>query len=145
MNKLIPIMSVLCAFAVAATNAQEASKPAELKRIPAQNSESTNVKAGDPVPTESVIPELQGIVVLCATEPQSAEFKQQWAAYVRGNYKPGMDIDTVIKDVLRRADEYKAGKRGGSKGPETKVLQSTYDTERMMHDMAMSVIKNIRS
>jgi len=137
-------MSVLCAFAVATTNAQEASKPAELKRVPAQNSELTNIKGRDPKTTESVVPELQGIVVLCATEPESAEFKKQWAAYVRGNYKPGMNIDTVIKDVLRRADDYKAKKRGGSKGPATKVLQSAYDTERMMNDTAMSVIRNIK-
>ena len=144
MNKLVPIMSVLCAFTVATTNAQEASKPAEVKRVPAHNPEWTNVKSGDPGTTESVIPELQGIVVLCATEPQSAEFKKQWAAYVRGNYKPGMNIDTVIKDVLRRADEHKAKKRGGSKGPESKVLQSTKSTERMMHDTAKAVINNLR-
>lgn len=137
-------MSVLCAYTVAATNAQEANRPAEIKRVPAQNSELTSVKGRDPITTESVVPELQGIVVLCATEPQSAEFKKQWAAYVRGNYKPGVNIDTVIKDVLRRADEYNAKKRARSKGPSTKIVQSNLNTEKMMNDTAMSVIRNIK-
>ena len=138
-------MSVLCALAVATTNAQEASEPAEIKRIPAHNPEWTNLKGSDPATTESVIPELQGIVVLCATEPQSAEFEKQWVAYVRGNYKPGMDINAVIKDVLRRAEEYNAKKRGGSKGPATKALQPTKDTERMMYDTAKAMINNMKA
>jgi hypothetical protein len=145
MKKIIPIMSALCALSVPAVSADEASKPAEIKRVPAHNPEWTNPKGSDPGTTDSVVPELQGIVVLCATKPQSAEFKKQWAAYVRRNYKPGMNIDAVINDVLRRADEYRAGKRAGSKGPATEVLQSPLHTKKMMHDTAKAVIQNMRA
>ena len=138
-------MSVLCAFAVVTTNAQETSKPAEVKQVPARNSQLTGVKAGEPKTTESVVPELQGIVVLCATEPQSPEFKKQWAAYVRGNYKPGMNIDTMIKDVLKRADSYRTQQLSRSKDSPTRAMQSKSTTEKMMHDTAMSVIRKIGS
>jgi len=145
MKKLIPIMSVLCALSVPVATADEVARPAEIKRVPTHNPEWTNPKGNDPGTAESVVPALQEIVVLCATEPQSAEFKKQWATYVRGNYKRGMNIDAVIEDVLRRADAHRAKKRKGSKGPATEVLQKPINTKKMMHDTAKAVIQNMRA
>jgi len=137
-------MSLLCALAAMIANAEETSKPAEIKRIPAHNPEWTNSKGSDPGTTESVVPELQGIVVLCATEPQSAGFKKQWAAYVRGNYKSGMKIDAVIEDVLRRADAYRNRQHSSSQPATTRAAQSSDATRKMMHDTAMTTIKSLK-
>jgi hypothetical protein len=144
MKILVSIMSLLFILAVTIANADESSKPAEIKRVPAHNPEWTNAKGSDPGTTESVIPEMQGIVVLCATEPQSAEFKKQWTAYVRGNYKPGMNIDTVIDDVLKRADAFRARQRKGTSSSPTRAVQPNSETKKMMHDTAKAAIQNVR-
>lgn len=137
-------MSLLMLLSALLASAEEAMKAEEIKRIPAHNPEWTNSRESDPGTTDSVVPELQGIVVLCATEPQSAEFKKQWAAYVRHNYEPAMNIDAVIKDVLLRADAYRAKQRSGSKKFPKSTVQSNATTERVMHETAKAAIQNVR-
>lgn len=136
-------MSFMMLLSTTAASGEETKKAAEIKRIPAHNPEWTNSGDSDPGTTDSVVPELQGIVVLCATEPKSDEFKKQWAAYVRHNYKPGMNLDAVIKDVLRRADAYRTHQRSGSKHLPTRSVQSNSATERLMQDIGLAAIRNI--
>jgi hypothetical protein len=145
MNRMIPIMSLLISLAVADASADEAAKPTEMKRIPAHNPEWTDARGSDPGTTESVVPELQGIVVLCATQPQSVEFKKQWADYVRGTYKPGMNIDAVINDVIRRAGAYRARQRKGTISTPARAVKPNEETKKMMHDTAKAIIQNMRA
>ena len=88
---------------------------------------------------DSSIPELSPIVVLCATEPNSKKFKKKWKSWLADNYRPGMDVDAIIADVVRQADRHrrKTWKKARSSKGAKKV-------SKMMHDMAMSVIRNIR-
>lgn len=45
--------------------------------------------------------ELQHVVVLCATRPDSAEFDAAWTAWVKAN--PEADLDKAIRIVISRA------------------------------------------
>ena len=108
----------------------------------AQSTDRTDVKAPDtePVAIDSVVDDLSGIVVLCATQPQSAEFKNAWTTWVRQHHQPGMDIDAVINDVLTRASAYNSTQRSST----TKRKKSKAETtKKMMHDTAMAVIRKI--
>ena len=60
--------------------------------------------------TESVIPELAGIVVLCATE-QEKKFKEEWAKYVAHNDLKGRELQKTIKQVSNDAELYRAKKK----------------------------------
>jgi len=62
-----------------------------------------------------VADDLQRIVVLCATEPRSAEFDRSWRQYLEEYYEPDLDVDGLIEEVLLRAEAYVAfgdGRRG---------------------------------
>ena len=110
----------------------------------AQNNDRTDVRASetDAVAVDSVVDYLDGIVVLCATQPQSVEFKNAWTTWVHQHHQPGMDIDAVINDVLTRARAYNATQ--GSRTITQKKSRVT-TTEKMMHDTAMAVIHKIGS
>lgn len=145
MLRLIPILSLLVLLPMATVSAQEVAKPAEVQRLPAHSPEWTNPKGSDPGTTESVVPELQGIVVLCATEPQSAEFKKQWSAYVRNNYKPGMNINAVIDDVIRQAGAYRVTQQKGTSNAPARAVKPNDETKKMMHETAKAIIQNIKA
>jgi hypothetical protein len=108
----------------------------------AQSNDRTDVRASetDAVAVDSVVDELAGIVVLCATQPQSVEFKNAWTTWVRQHHQPGMDIDAVINDVLTRARAYNATQRSRTI---TQKKSRVTTTEKMMHDTAMAVIRKI--
>jgi hypothetical protein len=144
MLRLVWILSLLSLLSTTAVTADEAAERAEVKRIPAHNPEWTSPNNGDPGTTKSVIPELQKIVVLCATVPQSDEFKNQWSAYVRRHYEPGMNIDVVIYDVIRRANAFLAGPKQSGQSAARLSVQSNAATRKVMHDTAMSIIRNVK-
>ena len=108
----------------------------------AQSTDRTDVKTPDtePVAIDSVVDDLAGIVVLCATQPQSVEFKNAWTTWVRQHYQPGMDIDAVISDVMQRARAYNNTQRSSSTTPKKSKAKTT---KKMMHDTAMAVIRKI--
>ena len=141
MQRSITILSLLFLLFVTAASADDKKQATEMKRIPAHTPEWTNTKGSDPGTSDSAIPELAGIVVLCATEPDSAEFKNQWAAYVRKHYEPGMDIDAVIDDVLRQADAYRARHRNTSRSSAARAVQPNAQTRKNMQSTAKSVIR----
>ena len=139
-----PLMAILLLFFSLSMTAQGADlkgKPAQVEPTPAHTPEWTNLSNSDPGTSNSVIPELQGIVVLCATEPGSAEFKTQWAAYVRQNYTRDMNVDAVIDNVLKQADAYRAKQRKGSKPSQAQALQSNDITRKNMRSTATAVIR----
>lgn len=145
MQRLFVIMSPLILLSPALAGEDQAAKPAEVQRVPAHNPEWVNPRSSDPGTSDSVQTDLQKIIVLCATEPQSAEFRKQWAAYVRENYKSGMDIDAVIGDVIRQADAYRARLRRASANAPARIVQPKSDTRKMMHDTAKAIIQNIKA
>lgn len=62
---------------------------------------------GNVDPTGGLSPDLQKIVILCATDPESAELKRDWATYLHERYEDGMNVDAMIEDLITRADEYR--------------------------------------
>ena len=113
----------------APASAQDA-KPAKLSSAQAK-----------PVPIDSVVDELQGIVVLCATEPDSAEFDQQWRNYIRRHRVGEADLGPLIFKVINEAEAYRGNRRldrgmtpDGARDRRAKIYRS-------MHDTAMAVIR----
>ena len=60
-----------------------------------------------PATSDSVIPELGSIVVLCATE-QEKKFKEEWSKYVSHNDLKGRELQKTIKQVSNEAELYRA-------------------------------------
>ena len=120
----------------------EAGKPAPVERIPVHTPEWTNPKDSDPGTTDSTASELQKIVVLCATEPQSNNFKKQWIAYVRGNYKSGMDVNSMVDEVMQQAANYSA--RRSRDVHEIRQTTTPAATRIMMHEAAMNSVRNMK-
>jgi len=136
--KSLLITVVLALIGSSGVMAQERAKQTEVKRVPAHTPEWTDLNSGDPGTTDSAVPELASIVVLCATKPDSTEFKKAWRNWLSSNYQPGMDVDATIADVLQRADKQRlrSGKKARSKKNSTKISKS-------MHDTAKAIISKV--
>ena len=111
--------------------APEPTEPNRVGRIQGQQAQ----------PVESVIPELQGIVVLCATEPASKAFETAWAAYVEEHEVAADDLDELIADVLRRAQAHRA--RMATPPRVNRIAVNPETTRKLMHDTAMAIIRKI--
>jgi hypothetical protein len=97
----------------------------------------------EPEPVDSVVPELAGIVVLCATEPDSKELKRQWRIYVRKNMVNEKDLGAVIFKVINDAEAHRGNnrmKRGETPDASRDRRAKMY---RLLHDTAMAVIRKI--
>jgi len=135
--KLVTIVVVLTAST--ALLAQERVKKAEVEPAPSRTTELITPDGSDPGTTDSTVPELASIVVLCATEPNSKQFKKEWKSWIASNYRPGMDIDAVVADVMSQAKMHRL-----RRGKKTRSTKSSKKISTAMHDTAMAVIKNIR-
>ena len=142
MRILTALLLMLPLIAAAQTQSRDVTKPTRVERVPAHTPEWTDVKENDPGTTASTMSELQKIVVLCATSPQSSAFKGQWNAYVRKNYEPGMDVDALVDDVLQRAAAYRAENDPDTQN--TKRFAADAPTRKMMHDAAMNAVRNMK-
>ena len=60
--------------------------------------------------TESVVPELASIVVLCATEKEK-EFKEEWGKYVSHHDLKGRELNKTIRQISNDAELYRARKK----------------------------------
>ena len=117
------------------------SDPGMTKEVPAsrQLRGATNPDTG----VDSVADNLQKIVVLCATKPQSAEFDQAWTLYLKEHYKPGLNVDRLINKVLSRAETYvRFG--DGRRGSRLTTSVDKDKTRRRMRRVADRVIAKIR-
>jgi hypothetical protein len=130
--------AILALIASNAIWAQDRANKTDVKPVPAHTPEWTNPDASDPGTTDSVVDELGTIVVLCATEPDSGQFRKAWKNWLASNYRPGMEVDAIISDVIRRADEHrnKTGKKKRSSQSSKKIVKN-------MHDTARNAINNI--
>lgn len=128
------------------TNDAAGEEPAEAsparvapsRQVPGQPARGLAVEA---VPVDSVVPTLQGIVVLCATEPASPEFKDAWSRYIERHPVAAADLDALIDDVLERAEAYRAERSSNPRTNRRLTIMTT--TRSMMHDTAMAVIRKI--
>jgi hypothetical protein len=144
----ISILAVLLlpVLATAQTDTISARKAQQSPQQPAHTPEWTNPNDSDPGVSESTAPDLQRIVVLCATKPNSAEFGREWQSYIQRHYRRGMDVDVLIDDVLKRADAHRKSLAGNRNNPATRSLraQDTTNTRKAMHDAAMASIRNMK-
>ncbi len=68
-------------------------------------------KAPKPAQVDSAVPELAGIVVLCATEPESKSFKNQWRNYVRKQKVSESELGAIIFRVINDAEAQRGNQR----------------------------------
>ena len=118
----------------------------ETRKVPAHTPEWTNPAGGDPGVSESVMPDLQAIIVLCATEPASQDFKRQWTAFIRKHHKPDTDIDRLIDEVMSQAARHNNGKPPAHSNARSNRARTSasLDIRKMMHDVAMNAIRNMK-
>jgi hypothetical protein len=140
MKNLMTLLLLLSGLSAAiAAFAGEEKKP--VPRSHAQTPEWTNPRTGDPG-IDSVATDLQGIVVLCAKDHNSAEFKRAWAAYVRENKLQGSALENTKRKVVNEAYRHRQ-EFGQSKGDRKEMIEWKKGAEKSMHDTAMSVIRKI--
>lgn len=74
----------------------------------AHTPEWTDRVQGDPGAADSVAEDLQKVVVLCATQPDSYDFNRAWTDYLKSHQVMEGEIAPLIKDVLDRAGKYQS-------------------------------------
>lgn len=93
---------------------------------------------------DSVIPELQGIVVLCAKQPDSSQFRTAWINYLKSNRVKRSELGGLIFQVINDAEAYGGNhnmRRRESPYEARDRRKRTYD---MMRDTAESVTRKTR-
>lgn len=148
---------LLLSLAFAMQVAMAADAPQRSSQTPAHNPAWTNptdanpgtaslspngVRAASPSPARSQMSELQKIVVLCAGNAESAEFKQAWGVYVEKYHQPDAKLDRAIEDVLTRASAYRQS-RHSSTGNLTWTAAERQQARQVMQDTAMAVIRKM--
>lgn len=148
---------LLLSLAFAAQVAMAADAPQRSSQTPAHNPEWGNVTDADPgtasaspgrvraagtSPARSQMSELQKIVVLCAKNAESAEFKQAWGAYVEKFHEPDAKLDRAIEEVLTRASAYRQSEHS-STGNLTWTAAKRQQARQVMQDTAMAVIRKM--
>ena len=111
----------------------------------AQDTKTARVTSLEPRPTQidSVVDELQGIVVLCAKQPESEEFKKQWRNYIRRHHISEADLGPLIFRVINDAEAYRGNQRMNRGISPDASRDHRAKTYRNMHDTAMAVIRKI--
>ena len=100
-----------------------------------------HIRAVPAEPVESVIPELQGVVVLCATKPNSQELADAWTEYLEYHYDDDTDLDQLINTVISRANAHRQ-KQHSRTGTQTFTRAQRNETEQFLHDTAEKSIRH---
>ena len=137
--KTLLIIVVSC-LAVAPVAAEETKKP--VPRTPAHTPEWTNPTQGDPG-VQSTMDELQKIVVLCAKDHESAEFKRAWMAYVRKHKLEGADLEKAKRKVVNGAFQHRQ-QFGQAKGDRKDMIEWKKGARQSMDATTMTIIDNMR-
>jgi hypothetical protein len=137
--KLLSIIVVLTLFASGSLWAQDRAKKTEVRRDPANTTEQIDQNPSKSRATDSAAADLQAVVVLCATNPNSKDLAPATKKWLQSNPHAAMDLDAAIADIMRRADEYreKIGKKKRS-------AESAAEVEKIMRGKAKAAINNIR-
>ncbi len=136
------LLLLVCVLSVANADELAEDKSRPEPKIPAHTPEWTNPTTGDPG-VDSVAEDLQKIVVLCATDHSSAEFKRAWAAYVRKHELKGAELESTQRRVANEAFQHRQ-QFGQSKGERKDMIEWKKAAEKSMHDVAMSSIRNMK-
>lgn len=143
------LYGLLCAGLHAGTqeisrSREAAPRPAEAApQRPAPERTAPAISAARPAtPVDSTARDLQRIVVLCATEPQSDAFKSAWSKYVEEHGVTAAELDTLIDDVLERAAAWRPERASDTRTNRSLTILTT-TTRQTMHDTAMAVIRKI--
>jgi hypothetical protein len=147
---LIPIISLVLAMAGPAHGSGATDQ--DKKKPPPKTPEWTNHNDSDPGVTilqdkarltarpadgaiDSVADDLQGIVVLCAKAPESAQYRETWLDFVRRGQVAPPDLDRVIFSVINDAEAYRGNHRiGRSETPDQARDRRARTFERMRRD-----------
>lgn len=129
-------MITVCLFAASAACAGlDSGLNAEAQGVVARSGSSEDTAI------DSVIPELQGIVVLCAKKPDSSQFKTAWINYLKKNRVNRSELGSLIFQVINDAEAYGGNhnmRRRESPDEARDRRKRTYD---MMRDTADSVTR----
>ena len=120
--------------------ADEPKKPES--KPPTHTPEWTNPTPGDPG-VRSTMDELQKIVVLCATDHSSAEFKRAWTAYVRKHELQGKALDRQIQKVVNEAFRHRQQFGQSQQKQRTRTGNWKSEASKSMHDTAKAIIQKI--
>ena len=109
----------------------------------AQDTKTATITSKEPktVHIDSVVDDLQGIVVLCATEPDSTEFMDQWRDYIRLHKIGKADLGPLIFRVVNDAEAYRGNRRLNRGETPDASRDRRAKIYRSMHDTAMAVIR----
>jgi len=109
----------------------------------AQDTKTATITSKEPktVHIDSVVDDLQGIVVLCATEPDSTEFMGQWRDYIRLHKIGKADLGPLIFRVVNDAEAYRGNRRLNRGETPDASRDRRAKIYRSMHDTAMAVIR----
>ena len=111
--------------------------------LSAQETQTARItsKESRPAQVDSVIPELQGIVVLCATQPDSQQFIIQWRDFVQRQNVTETGLSALIFQVINEAEAYRGNHRLGRKESPDSARDRRAKTFRAMHNTAMAIIQ----
>lgn len=111
------------------------SVPTETKaaRIQTHSPEWTDHNQGDPATVDSVAEDLQKVVVLCATQPQSKTFDRAWVNYLQRHKVAANQVDLLITEIMRRAERHRATHNIRPKPKEQTVDRMKRIAERLRH------------
>jgi len=112
------------------------------RKTPAHSKEWTDHNSSDPG-VASTMDELARIVVLCATDHQSPEFKHAWRNYLN-SHKPDRDeTSRLIKEILAKA-ERRRQEAQREKPDRSRSASWKGEANKIMHDTSKSMIQNTR-
>ena len=109
--------------------------------LSAQETQTARITSKESTPVDSVIPELQGIVVLCATQPDSQQFIIQWRDFVQRQNVTETGLSALIFQVINEAEAYRGNHRLGRKESPDSARDRRAKTFRAMHNTAMAIIQ----
>jgi len=132
----------LVVLPIAGAVADDPKKPKPKPNIPTHNPEWTNPNTSDPG-VKSTMDELQKIVVLCAKDYESAEFKRAWRAHVRKHKLKGAALQQTIQKVVNEAFEHRQ-EFGQTRGKQRLSSSWKSNAQKAMHDTSKSMIQNVR-
>jgi hypothetical protein len=138
----VALLLLACALSVANADELAERKTRPEPKIPAHTPEWTNPTTGDPG-VDSVMDDLQKIVVLCATDHSSPEFKRAWAAYIQKHKLKGNALENTKRRVVDQAFQHRQ-QFGQTKGDRKDMIEWKKDAEKSVHDTAMSSVRNMK-
>jgi hypothetical protein len=104
--KISTVVALSTVAVLTASLAWAGDEKDERQKIPAHSKEWTDHNSSDPG-VKSTMDELASIVVLCAADHQSDEFKQAWSAYVNKHKPDRAEVSRLISEVLAGAQKRK--------------------------------------